>query len=205
MRAYWPTQATMVTHRPMRGFTLVELLVVLVILAMFAGMMTLSVSGGDNRKNLAFYEHVQSNLRYVRLLSSERMQPYGVAIKLADGQGLTDAATNQLMVVKLPLGTSSGGNQPNSPPSWQLEDSIAPLDIPKGVDVTIQPLDAADNANRQTPAWLVGHQAPPVVWFGTGEATPVQIIVTKKNADDQRYPVGAPLVVNAAGAVEVVQ
>lgn len=205
MRVYSSYQLTGLSHQHARGFTLVELLVVLVILALFAGMMTLSVSGSDNRKNLAFYEHLQSNLRYVRLLSSERMQPYGVAIKLADHQGVIDSATNQLMVVKLPPVAPSAVSQPSPTPRWQLEDSMAPLDIPNGVDVTIQPLDAANIASQQTPAWLVGNQAPPVVWFGTGEATPVQIIVTKKNADDQRYPVGAPLIVNAAGAVEVAQ
>lgn len=205
MRVYSSYQLTGLPHQHARGFTLVELLVVLVILALFAGMMTLSVSGSDNRKNLAFYEHLQSNLRYVRLLSSERMQPYGVAIKLADHQGVIGSATNQLVVVKLPPVAPSAVSQPSPSPRWQLEDSIAPLDIPNGVDVTIQPLDATNVAPQQLPAWLVGNQAPPVVWFGTGEATPVQIIVIKKNADDQRYPVGAPLVVNATGAVEVAQ
>ena len=51
-----------------RGFTLVEVMVVIVILSLFAGLMTLSVSGSDTRRNQAFYEHVKSNITYVRLL-----------------------------------------------------------------------------------------------------------------------------------------
>ena len=77
-----------------QGFTLIEIMVVIVILSIFAGMMSLSVGGSENRRNTAFYERLTSNLDYVRLLSTERMQPYGLAIKLPQND-----APNQLVVV----------------------------------------------------------------------------------------------------------
>lgn len=193
-----------------QGFTLVEIMVVIVILTVFASMMTLSVGGSENRKNLAFYEHLQSNLAYVRLLSAEQMQPYGLAIKLPQGDN-----PKQLVVVKLdnaftnqPSSQTAVSNQPpnanKSAPAWQLVKDIKPLELPPNLDITIQPVDAA-SAHSDMPVWLLGDQAPPVVWFGTGEATPVQITLSKQNPnDDTRYPVGNLIVVNGVGAIEVV-
>jgi hypothetical protein len=106
-------------------------MVVIVILSIFAGMMSLSVGGSENRRNTAFYERLTSNLDYVRLLSTERMQPYGLAIKLPQND-----APNQLVVVKLENAftnsQSAVGNantaitsQP-APPQWVIEKQIAP-------------------------------------------------------------------------------
>ncbi|MFW2176404.1 MULTISPECIES: type II secretion system protein [unclassified Moraxella] len=198
-----------ITKKPphQHGFTLVEIMVVIVIMTIFAGMMTLSVSGSDNRKNMAFYEHLQSNLTHIRLLASEQMQPYGLAIKLAQGDN-----PSQLMVVKLtnanssnPTNSTTTNTKPTAP-SWQLEKQIPPLDVPNNITVNIQTLDTMNNMliNQQAPNWLVGNQAPPVVWFGTGEATPVQISLQKTNPNDSTvYPIGQPIIINQFGAVEL--
>ena len=141
------------------------------------------------------------------------MQPYGLAIKLPQND-----APNQLVVVKLENAfthsQSAVGNanaattsQP-APPQWVIEKQIAPLDVPDNLDVKIRPLDnpfnttAAQNT-QPTANWLSGSEAPPVVWFGTGEATPVQISIQKTNADKQTFAVGNPIIVNQAGAIEV--
>ena len=193
-----------------QGFTLIEIMVVIVILAIFAGMMSLSVGGSENRKNSAFYERVTSNLNYVRLLSTERMQPYGLAIKLPQND-----SPNQLVVVKLQNAFTQSQSTTSlatksAPPQWVIEKQIQPLDVPDNLTVNIRPLD--DNANLPTtqpsptqnsPDWLSGNQAPPVVWFGTGEATPVQIVIQKTNPDKQIFMVGNPIIVTQAGAIEV--
>ncbi len=196
-----------------QGFTLIEIMVVIVILSIFAGMMSLSVGGSENRRNTAFYERLTSNLDYVRLLSTERMQPYGLAIKLPQND-----TPNQLVVVKLEnafTNSQSAVRNANTaitsqpaPPQWVIEKQIAPLDVPDNLDVKIRPLDNPFNttaAQNTQPAanWLSGNEAPPVVWFGTGEATPVQISIQKTNADKQTFAVGNPIIVNQAGAIEV--
>ncbi|WP_019518692.1 prepilin-type N-terminal cleavage/methylation domain-containing protein [Faucicola boevrei] len=202
-----------------QGFTLVEVMVVIVILSVFAGMMTLSVGSSENRKNLAFYEHLQSNMNYVRLLSAEQMQPYGVAIRLAKDDNPT-----QLVVVKLEnaFGNHNIGQNPSqnvsqnvsqatlqntekNTPTWVLEKSISPLDVPTGVRVDIQPLDRVLQDSQFLPSYLQGNDAPPIVWFGTGEATAVQIQVQKQNSnDDKIYPIASPIIINGSGAIEQV-
>lgn len=195
-----------------QGFTLIEIMVVIVILSIFAGMMSLSVAGSENRRNTAFNERLTSNLNYVRLLSTERMQPYGLAIKLPQND-----APNQLVVVKLEnafIHSQSAFRNANAvttsqpaPPQWVIEKQIPPLDVPDNLDVIIRPLDNPFNTAAQNtqPAanWLSGSEAPPVVWFGTGEATPAQISIQKTNADKQTFTVGNPIIVNQAGAIEV--
>ena len=193
-----------------QGFTLIEIMVVIVILSIFAGMMSLSVGGSENRKNMAFYERVTSTLNYVRLLSSERMQPYGLAIKLPQND-----TPNQLVVVKLDhaFGNTQSADttlatKPASP-QWVIEKQIQPLDVPNNLEVKVRPLDnTLDNTatlqrTQAVPSWLNGSDAPPVVWFGTGEATPVQITIQKTNPDKQTFAVGNPIIINQAGAIEV--
>lgn len=178
-----------------KGFTLVEVMVVIVILSVFAGMMTLSVGSSESRKNLAFYEHLQSNLNYIRLLSVEEMKPYGLAIRLAKADNPT-----QLVVVKL----ENSQQNPNEKqtPTWQLENSIPALDVPNNIQVDISPLDSGVDMS-QMPNYLLGNQAPPVVWFGTGEATAVQIMVQKKQDNsDTIYPVAEPIIINTSGAIQ---
>lgn len=188
-----------------QGFTLIEIMVVIVILSIFAGMMSLSVGGSENRKNMAFYERLTSNLNYIRLLSTERMQPYGLAIKLPQND-----LPNQLVVVKL---EHAFANQPINAtlfakpamPQWVIEKQIQPLDVPNNLEVKIRPLEdsTALQSQQAMPTWLKGNEAPPVVWFGTGEATPVQITIQKTNPDKQTFAVGNPIIVNQAGAIEV--
>ena len=86
-----PSSIALIMRPPMisgseSGFTLVEIVVVVVIISIFAGMISLSVGSSESRKNHAFYEHLTDSLNYVRLLSAERMQPMGLSLQ-ADKQG----------------------------------------------------------------------------------------------------------------------
>lgn len=184
---------TLVNNQIQTGFTLVEVMVVIVILAVFAGMMSLSVGSSESRQHLAFYEHLKDNLTYIRLLSAEDMKPYGLAIRLANQDQPT-----QLVVVKLE--NPKPTDQQNQSPAWQVEQRIPALDVPNHVQVDIQPLE--NMVMESMPNYLVGNQAPPLVWFGTGEATSVQITVQKKLSNSETmYPVADPIIINTAGNI----
>ena len=187
------------------GFTLVELVVVVVILSIFAGMMSLSVGSSESRKNRAFYEHLTDSLNYVRLLSAERMQPMGLSLQ-ADKQGQVspvivtlskpyiayqtadiasgsmDSQPKNSMELSADLSGMSGSTGEEQPtPSWEIEPEVSLPDMPDGVSIRVQSLNTETVSNRgqlQTlQPWFTNQAVPQVLWFGTGQATPVTIEV----------------------------
>ncbi len=187
------------------GFTLVEIMVVMVILSIFAGMIAVSVGSSESRKNRAFYEHLTDSLSYVRLLSAERMQPMGLSLQ-ADKQGQVtpiimslsnpymgyqtsslaqsngDSSPKNAMELSADLSGLSGANRDNLPtPSWELEPEITLPQMPAGVSLSIQSLEASNTSKPESTQilqpWFIGQAVPQVLWFGTGQATPVTIEV----------------------------
>ena len=187
------------------GFTLVEIVVVVVILSIFAGMMSLSVGSSESRKNRAFYEHLTDSLSYVRLLSAEHMQPMGLSLQ-ADKQGQItpvivtlsnpyiayqaqastsfsgDSTPKNVMELSADLTSMSGAASDKVPtPSWEIEPEVSLPVLPAGVSISVQSLDAGNQSNaEQTQAmqpWFTDQNVPQLLWFGTGQATPVTIEV----------------------------
>lgn len=161
------------------GFTLVEMMVVIVILSVFAGMMSLSLGSSDTQKNRAFYEHLIDSLSYVRLLSAERTQPMGLSLR-ADKQGQVtpvivmlsnpysayqnsadqtptantdnqDSTPKNAMELSVDItGFASGQTPPLQTPSWELVTDIALPEMPTGVSVSIQSLGGDISAINAT-------------------------------------------------------
>ncbi|MGP5210033.1 prepilin-type N-terminal cleavage/methylation domain-containing protein [Psychrobacter alimentarius] len=199
---YAPASRLLYLPRSQSGFTLVEIVVVVVILSIFAGMMSLSVGSSESRKNRAFYEHLTDSLSYVRLLSAERMQPMGLSLQ-ADKQGQVapvivtlsnpyiayqtpdipsnsmDSRPKNAMELSSDLTGMSGEQQPT--PSWEVEPEVSLPELPAGVSLRIQSLDAGSvsnaNQNQTLQPWFTSQTVPQILWFGTGQATPVTIEV----------------------------
>ncbi len=188
-----------------QGFTLVEIVVVVVILSIFAGMMSLSVGSSESRKNRAFYEHLTDSLSYVRLLSAERMQPMGLSLQ-ADKQGqvapvivtlsnpyiayqTNDAPSNSMdstpknsMELSADLTSMSGAMGKQQPvPSWEIEPEVSLPELPAGVSLRVQSLEAGNlsmpEQGQTLQPWFANQAVPQILWFGTGQATPVTIEV----------------------------
>lgn len=188
-----------------QGFTLVEIVVVVVILSIFAGMMSLSVGSSESRKNRAFYEHLTDSLSYVRLLSAERMQPMGLSLQ-ADKQGqvapvivtlsnpyiayqTNDAPSNSMdstpknsMELSADLTSMSGAMGKQQPvPSWEIEPEVSLPELPAGVSLRVQSLEAGNlsmpEQGQTLQPWFADQAVPKILWFGTGQATPVTIEV----------------------------
>lgn len=186
------------------GFTLVEIVVVVVILSIFAGMMSLSVGSSESRKNRAFYEHLTDSLGYVRLLSAERMQPMGLSLQ-ADKQGQVapvivtlsnpyvayqtvdktphsmDSQPKNAMELSADLTRMSNTIDDQKPtPSWEVEPEVSLPELPAGVSLRVQSLASGSSSTaeqRQLQPWFADQTVPQVLWFGTGQAAPVTIEV----------------------------
>ncbi|MGP5575386.1 prepilin-type N-terminal cleavage/methylation domain-containing protein [Psychrobacter faecalis] len=203
-----PTSSIAAPHAHIRigqaGFTLVEIVVVVVILSIFAGMMSLSVGSSESRKNRAFYEHLTDSLSYVRLLSAERMAPMGLSLQ-SDKQGQMtpvivtlsnpyiayqtqdstssrgDSTPKNAMELSADLTNISAATDKVPTPSWEIEPEVSLPALPMGVSLSVQSLDASSQSNaEQTQAlqpWFTEQNVPQVLWFGTGQATPVTIEV----------------------------
>ncbi|WP_227685833.1 prepilin-type N-terminal cleavage/methylation domain-containing protein [Psychrobacter aquimaris] len=188
-----------------QGFTLVEIVVVVVILSIFAGMMSLSVGSSESRKNRAFYEHLTDSLSYVRLLSAERMQPMGLSLQ-ADKQGQVkpvivtlsnpyiayqtndipsnsmDSTPKNSMELSADLTSMSGAIGKQQPvPSWEIEPEVSLPELPAGVSLRVQSLEAGNlsmpEQEQTLQPWFANQAVPQILWFGTGQATPVTIEV----------------------------
>ncbi len=191
------------SHIGQAGFTLVEIVVVVVILSIFAGMMSLSVGSSESRKNRAFYEHLTDSLSYVRLLSAERMQPMGLSLQ-ANKQGQItpvivtlsnpyvayqnqastsssrDSTPKNAMELSADLTSMSAAASDKVPaPSWNIEPEVSLPALPNGVSLSVQSLDAGNRSNaghtQALQPWFTDQNVPQVLWFGTGQATPVTI------------------------------
>ena len=185
-------------RRAQTGFTLVEIIVVVVILSIFAGMISLSVGSSDSRKNLAFYEHLTDSLSYVRLLSAERMQPMGLSLQ-ADKQGQISPVivtlSNPYAAYQTNNNASTADSTPKNAmelsamsatsestlktPSWELESAVTLPEMPAGVSLSIQSLEASNSSmgTQELQPWFAEQMVPQVLWFGTGQASPVTIEV----------------------------
>lgn len=179
-------------NSPQSGFTLVEIVVVVVILAVFAGLLSLSVGSSEARKNRAFYEYLIDSLGYVRLLSAERMQPMGLALK-ADKEGQVspvivalnnpysglqsqEKQAKNAMELSADIDGLSAMKDEKVTPSWQEESEVQLPQLPADVSLTIAPLDQEQD-RRQLQPWFLSQDVPKALWFGTGQAAPVTIEV----------------------------
>lgn len=173
-----------------QGFTLVELMVVIVIISVMAGIVSLSVSSVQNRKFAEQHDQLIDTLKLLRLQSLDQQQVLG--LKVVDASATSDAA---YQVVTLGGGEESAGSSTNgfyippstltpqpvhqskqqtqlaNQPSWQPLEGHK-TDLPTGMRLEIAPLE--QHTDITNTAFLVSN-APKLIWYGNGEATPAKL------------------------------
>ena len=152
-----------------RGFTLVELMVVIVIMGIMASLVLLNIGGTDQRKAMQAREVFVMDLK--RILRDANDQALILALQQNAG---TDVNTQSYAVQEyLPEQKRVENSILNQNNKWQNYKDFETRVLPENVSFTIQPLDQQyENANNDD---LLNTNAPKLIWLGNGEVKPVRI------------------------------
>ncbi len=198
-----------------QGFTLIEIMVVVLILSLFALMISVSVGTTSTRKNRAFYEHLIDSMKYIRLLSAEKMQPIGLRL-ITEKTGETSLQAVQLdnayshyqtrlnsedstkNAMELSASIGKNDNEKQATPSWQIIEDVHLPTPPKELEIEIISLEEKQTKQQNLQPWFVGQEVPLLLWYGTGQATASKIEISY-----QGRLVGDAIYLMADGSVKV--
>lgn len=180
------------SFQAVRGFTLIEVMVVIVIISIIASLIVLNIDGLDQRKAMQAREMLLLDLKQINREANDQSRIYALDI-----QNATDVADAQYGIIEY-LPTRSDARSTvqvveNKP--WKEVTDFQKRTLPDHVSFVIETDDHDfQNANN---ADLLGNNAPKLIWFGNGETKPVTIQMYY----DQK-PVGDVIRVDYLGKVD---
>ena len=171
-----------------QGFTLIEVMLVVVIAGIFAAMVSLSVGGSETRKVLQEREQLIDSIAVIRLESQDQGRMLGL---LALDQTATDPARYLVMEFD-PI-------DPNKDKRWKPAEGFKVHALPTGVILTVIPVQ---DSTRQTPTARLNDitsssLSPKLIWFGNGEATAARLQLSQEG-----QPIGDAIEVASLGRVK---
>lgn len=159
------------------GFTLIEVMLVVLIAGIFAAMIGLSIGGSDARRVLQEREELMDSIAEIRLESQDQSRMLGL---IPLDQTATDPA--RYVVVEYDPTATDKDKQ------WKPADDFKVHTLPYGVALTVIPLQ--DNSTPSPSAHFnditSGELSPKLIWFGNGEATAarLQLLQDGQNVGD---------------------
>lgn len=153
-----------------RGFTLIELMVVIVIMAIMASLILTNINGIDQRKAMQAREVFILDLHQINREANDQARI--LALQL---QNATDVAPFQYAVLEYLAAApqSPSGAMLIENKKWQQYSEFKPRTLPEQVSFSVQSVDQQyENAKNDD---LLQGDAPKLLWFGNGEAKPVRI------------------------------
>lgn len=154
-------------HSAVRGFTLIELMVVIVIMGIMASLVLLNTSGVDQRKAMQAREILLMDLQRVLREANDQSR-----ILALDVQTATDVTPFRYAIIEYRSTVQSGQNLQNE--KWQSYADFKLRSLPDHVSFQIQSLEQQRFANAKNRD-LTQVNSPQLIWLGNGEVKPVRI------------------------------
>lgn len=154
-------------HSAVRGFTLIELMVVIVIMGIMASLVLLNTSGVDQRKAMQAREILLMDLQRVLREANDQSR-----ILALDVQTATDVTPFRYAIIEYRSTVQSGQNLQNE--KWQSYADFKLRSLPDHVSFQIQTLEQQRFANAKNRD-LTQANSPQLIWLGNGEVKPVRI------------------------------
>jgi len=171
------------------GFTLIEVMLVVVLAGVFAVMVSLSVSGSEVRKAMQEREQLADSLAMIRLESADQGRMLGL---VTVDETSSDPA--RYAVVEYDPAAATKNQR------WRLANDFKPHDLPHGMGLIIRRDDTAMSAQESQALEQLKIDSvlsPDILWYGNGEATPGRLQLLLEG-----QPVGDALTLSSIGQVE---
>lgn len=153
-----------------RGFTLIEVMVVIVVIAIVTSLIMMNFGGIDQRKAMQAREIFLMNLQRISHEANDQSRVLALNIQPA-----TDVSPFRYAVVEYQQNYSNQqiGTERTPSSTWAEYSAFKVQPLPYDVSFQIQSTDYQyDNAQNSA---LLNSQAPQLIWLGNGEVKPVRI------------------------------
>lgn len=179
-------------HYHQTGFTLIEVMLVIVIMAVIASLIVVNVQGVDHRRVVQAKEFLILDLQRIRLEAVDQGRVLGLLVNPA-----TDLSPATYQVVEYVKQYNQNHTEIQPPKQqqyvWQIAKDFKQKELPEQSNLIIQALDHQYNLQvLQNDQQLL----PKMIWLGNGEVIPVRLQLYM-----QHQPIGDAIEVNRLGLI----
>lgn len=191
-----------------KGFTLVEVLVVIVVISIVTSLIVLNIDSIAQRKAMLARDTLMLDIQRIGRESADQSQ-----VLALDVLNATDVAPMRYQVIQYNANNATEPSLQNNTEStirnssgtakWQILDTFKLRELPDQVSIRIASTDNsqqnANGVNRARSAQMTeffATAAPQLIWFGNGEVKPVTIQFFSGN-----NAIGTPIVVDYLGNI----
>ncbi|MFN3073788.1 prepilin-type N-terminal cleavage/methylation domain-containing protein [Acinetobacter sp. TY2] len=153
------------------GFTLIELMVVIVIIAVVASLVVFNVEGVDQRKAMQAREVLMLDLKQIQRESSDQGRIY--ALKISPASDVSDFKYALVEYHDKTVDLANPNKRMANEKKWTEVQDFSVRTLPSRVSFNITAQE--HQFNNATNTDLIGRNAPDLIWLGNGETKPVAI------------------------------